>query len=307
MAEQITRRGHSENLLLDIGGDIGALIIYTRAELLGRELEISLKEGSAKRVHNVVRERRFNGRQVFAAVFPELPAGAYTLWLNKIETGGEVSISGGAISEVDWRDIVDPLAPYLDAAPPTTSEATGRQLRAYALPDFLPPRYRDGRSVSAAPMGSAPMQYDAAGQVAWDKLWSGFCDLALAGGPPHRDTLLEPADPQEVRDAPADYEHVLAEIERGLRLVSGLPVVRSPRPGWIGLRCDDEEMALWLLRAIIVENVCVRREGTILYLPAGPGFRLEKEIKNVVTVVAKTSHYWTEHLLAQNASSNGAS
>ena len=71
--------------------------------------------------------------------------------------------------------------------------------------------------------------------------------------------------------------------------------MRSKSPGWVGLRCIDEEMALWLLRAIIVENVCVRREGSILFLPAGPTFRLEKEIKNVVTVVAKTYHYCTEH------------
>jgi sirohydrochlorin cobaltochelatase len=51
-----------------------------------------------------------------------------------------------------------------------------------------------------------------------------------------------------------------------------------------------------MLRAIVVENVCVRREGSVLFLPAGPAFRMEKEIKNVITVVAKTHHYWTEHL-----------
>jgi hypothetical protein len=51
-----------------------------------------------------------------------------------------------------------------------------------------------------------------------------------------------------------------------------------------------------LLRAIVVENVCVRREESVLFLPAGPAFRLDKEIKNVITVVAKTHHYWREHL-----------
>ena len=61
------------------------------------------------------------------------------------------------------------------------------------------------------------------------------------------------------------------------------------------MRCDDENMALWLLRAIVVENVCVRREGTRLFLPVGPAFQLEKEIKNVITVLAKTYHYWNEH------------
>ena len=54
-------------------------------------------------------------------------------------------------------------------------------------------------------------------------------------------------------------------------------------------------MAVWLLRAIVVENVSVRREGATLFLPAGPGYRVEKEIKNVITAVAKTHHYWAEH------------
>ena len=58
-------------------------------------------------------------------------------------------------------------------------------------------------------------------------------------------------------------------------------------------------MALWMLRAIVVENVAVRREGPVVFVPCGPDFRLEHEIKNVVTVVAKTVHYWTEHRTAQ--------
>jgi hypothetical protein len=55
-------------------------------------------------------------------------------------------------------------------------------------------------------------------------------------------------------------------------------------------------MAAWLLRAITMENVSVRTAGMMLDLPAAPHFRLEKEIKNVVTVIAKTAHYWLEHM-----------
>lgn len=98
-----------------------------------------------------------------------------------------------------------------------------------------------------------------------------------------------------MRADPLNYECVVAEIEHGLSLVTGLPIVRSESPGWIGVHCHDEQMALWLLRAIIVENVCVRREDNVLFLPAGPDFQLEKEIKNVITVLAKTHHYWIEH------------
>jgi sirohydrochlorin cobaltochelatase len=126
-------------------------------------------------------------------------------------------------------------------------------------------------------------------------MWTQFCDLALAGGPRHRDTLLEPAAGNEVQAAPARYSQVVAELERGLRLVTGLDTVRSSAPGWVGIRCDSEWMARWLLSAVAVENISVRREGTDLFLPAAPSFRLDQEIKSVVTVVAKTHHYWLEH------------
>ena len=162
---------------------------------------------------------------------------------------------------------------------------------------ILPPRYQDSSvQVSAAPMGAAALEYDADGEVAWDEMWTGYCELALAGGAPHRGTLLEPVHEAAILENPEQYEWVLKEIERGIRLVTGLPVVRSVTPGWIGMECDSEEMALWLLRAIVVENVTVRREENILWFPAGPDFRLEREIKNVVTVVAKTNHYWEEHI-----------
>ena len=51
-----------------------------------------------------------------------------------------------------------------------------------------------------------------------------------------------------------------------------------------------------LLRAIVMENISVRAEGPTLELPAGPSYRLHKEIKNVITVIAKTNHYWEEHI-----------
>jgi cation diffusion facilitator family transporter len=163
------------------------------------------------------------------------------------------------------------------------------------LLEILPPRYQN-QVPSAAPMGAAALKYDDEGNAAWDEIWTDFCDLALAGGPPHRGTLLEPGDPQKIAAAPAAYEMTLAELERGLRMVTDLDIVRADAPGWIGMVCASEDMALWLLRAILVENVSVRREGKTLFFPAGADFRLEKEIKNVITVVAKTNHYWQEHL-----------
>ncbi len=162
---------------------------------------------------------------------------------------------------------------------------------------ILPPRYQNPEvAVSAAPMGSAALAYDERGDVAWDEMWTGFCELALAGGAPHRGTLLEPVHEAAIAADPERYAWVVAEIERGLTQVTGLPTVQGAVAGWVGLECDDEEMAIWLLRAIVVENVTVRREDRVLWFPAGPVFRLEREIRNVITVVAKTVHYWQDHI-----------
>ena len=168
-----------------------------------------------------------------------------------------------------------------------------------ASDDVLPARYRGGRVVSGTSMRSAPLTYDKEGRVAWDRVWRSFCDLALAGGPPHRGTLLEPPCRDDVLARPTDSARVAAEIARGLSLITRLPVVTTAAPGWVGLACTDEDMAVWMLRAIVVENISVRREGATLFLPAGPAYRIEKEIKNVVTAVAKTHHYWTEHRAAR--------
>jgi len=157
------------------------------------------------------------------------------------------------------------------------------------------------KPLSAAPMPAAPLRYAEDGQIAWEQMWSDFCDLAAIGGPPHRGILLEPVSPADVRDQPETYAHVVAEIERGIQLVTGLATVQSPIPGWVGVECEDERMALWLQRAILAENVSVRRDGSRLYLPAGPKFQLKAEVKNVITAIAKTHHYWQEHLLWQGS------
>jgi hypothetical protein len=286
----------SARVILDIGGDIGALIVYTKEDLLGCEVEVSRKANAARRTHTDVLARSIQGRPVYAAVFAELPAGDYILWKNN-QPDDEVTITGGAIAEVNWRNLA--LNPALRLARPHPRAATLSQPAASAyVPDaMLPRRYRNGGPVRSTSMGSAPMRYTQDGQVAWDEMWTDFCDLALAGGPPHRDTVLDPPAPDPVLSEEDAYRRVVAEIERGMQMVTGLPTVASETPGWVGLQCDSEDMARWLLRAIAVENVSARREGSVLFLPAGPDFRLDKEIKNVVTVVAKTYHYYSEHLL----------
>jgi len=118
----------------------------------------------------------------------------------------------------------------------------------------------------------------------------------MAGGPPHKGKLLEAARPEEIDADRAGYATVVAEICRGIGMVTDLTPVASPTPGWIVMECETEGMAAWLLRAITIENVAVRADGAFLELPAAPGYRLLKEIKNVITVIAKTAHYWVGHM-----------
>ncbi len=165
------------------------------------------------------------------------------------------------------------------------------------LRTLLPEEYRDSyEDVQPISMGSAGLKYDADGEVAWDQMWGSFCDLAMAGGPPHKGMLLEPGMEAEI-DAQFDrYDEVGEEICRGISMVTGLRAYVAPTPGWVCVTCHGDGMADWLVRAIVMENVAARRRGAILELPAAPHFRLEKEIKNVVTVVAKTCHYWLGHM-----------
>src|SRR5580692_3336767 len=66
------------------------------------------------------------------------------------------------------------------------------------LKTVLPPAYASYEDVQPISMGSAGLKFDATGRVAWDEIWEGFCDLAMAGGPPHKGKLLEPASKDEI-------------------------------------------------------------------------------------------------------------
>src|SRR5262245_61114238 len=84
---------------------------------------------------------------------------------------------------------------------------------------LLPPEYQDSyEEVRPTPMRSAGLRYDHNGNVAWDEMWSAFCDLALAGGPPHKGTLLEPASQADIEAQSDRYAEVVAEICRGIEM-----------------------------------------------------------------------------------------
>ena len=148
----------------------------------------------------------------------------------------------------------------------------------------------------SAPMASAPMQYKEDGSVDWGNMWDNFCVLAQEGGPPHRGDMLQAQSDPNV-SSPA-YQFAVTEIVRGIKEVSGLAATPSS-PGWIAVACANVEMAHWLSEAIEEENVGTRSEAATLFVPVGDYYLVKGEIKNVITAVAKTSHYWQAHLAAE--------
>lgn len=143
-----------------------------------------------------------------------------------------------------------------------------------------------------APMSSAEFMWRADGRPDWGAMWTTFCELALYGGPPHRgaeQALWASREPMTDAEAEA-----VEEIRRGIWETTGL-VVEPGEPGWIALTCASRTMAAWLCASIILENVEARCDGERLFLPASGQFLLHDEVKSVITVVAKTHHYWQAH------------
>jgi hypothetical protein len=104
-AENYADRPHPEFVVLDIGDDVGALIIHTDGDLQGVEVEISPAQDDARRSHKEVLERKIAGRPAFTGVFDGLRQGRYTLWIDGEPRARGVAITGGKIAELDWRTV----------------------------------------------------------------------------------------------------------------------------------------------------------------------------------------------------------
>ncbi|HCB03652.1 MAG TPA: hypothetical protein PLZ93_05860 [Nocardioides sp.] len=96
------------SVLLDIGGDVGALVVTMPAELLGEEIEVTTGQEPPghHRPHVAVVPRPVpgsQGRSVPSLVFPELVEGSYAL----VPKGTDdvrlrVDVRGGEVTSADW-------------------------------------------------------------------------------------------------------------------------------------------------------------------------------------------------------------
>jgi hypothetical protein len=96
------------SVMLDIGGDVGALVLYVPAAELGREIEVSpdgstsSAESPRRRTHAAVRERRLDDGSLYCVVYERLTAGEYTIWADETTPSGTATVTGGCVTELDW-------------------------------------------------------------------------------------------------------------------------------------------------------------------------------------------------------------
>src|ERR1700739_798826 len=101
--ENHAARSHPEHVVLDIGGDLGALIVHADASMVGAEVEISRSGEDDRRSHKDVLEREINGRPAYTAVFDKVREGTYTLWVEEVPRARNVTVTAGAVAQLDWR------------------------------------------------------------------------------------------------------------------------------------------------------------------------------------------------------------
>jgi hypothetical protein len=90
-------------VVLELGPDTGALVLYTPADLDGAEIHIS-REGDPHRTHSQVRARHLPTRTRYAAVYPDLAAGRYTIWRDQNTAAAAVTITGNQVTTCHWPD-----------------------------------------------------------------------------------------------------------------------------------------------------------------------------------------------------------
>lgn len=89
-------------VVLDIGGDVGALLVQTDAALEGAEIEL-YDESGAYLMHTEVHGRDVAGTRSYAGLFPAVVAGGYLLDLGDGSDRTAVALVGGQVTTVSAR------------------------------------------------------------------------------------------------------------------------------------------------------------------------------------------------------------
>jgi len=113
MAEPVLGPSRAGSVVLELGDTVGVLVLEATVELNGREIEISPVDGihdhvhahaHAHRTHSMVRERGTAAGTGYAAVYPGLAVGTYTVWRDHDTPAGRITIDGGRVTRYRWPD-----------------------------------------------------------------------------------------------------------------------------------------------------------------------------------------------------------
>ena len=123
MAEPVLGPSSAGSVVLELGDTVGVLVLEATAAMIGWEIEISPVDGApdhhhdhhhghahdhahgdalAHRTHSMVRERGTAAGKSYAAVYPGLAVGRYTVWRDHDTPVGTVTIDGGRVTRYRW-------------------------------------------------------------------------------------------------------------------------------------------------------------------------------------------------------------
>ena len=98
-AEPTLPPSHTGTVLLDIGGDVGALVVHCTAALDGDEIDLYVAGDEHPLMHSAVRRREVGGATRYAAVYSSVPKGRYRLE----GIAMTIDVAGGTVTEVHLR------------------------------------------------------------------------------------------------------------------------------------------------------------------------------------------------------------
>jgi hypothetical protein len=95
----------SGSVVLNLGPGTGALVLHAPQQLDGAEIEISLAgAASAHRTHSQVRQRLTKGGTQYAAVYPDLAVGDYTIWRDAGTPAFTITVHSGRVTTAWWPE-----------------------------------------------------------------------------------------------------------------------------------------------------------------------------------------------------------
>lgn len=92
--------------VLDVGGDVGALVVHLAAVPAGGELEARPLGRPDRRFHTGVHLRPMAGQLVPVALFPEVTEGTYELLDEDLVPMATVEVVGGEVQTLDLRAVL---------------------------------------------------------------------------------------------------------------------------------------------------------------------------------------------------------